>query len=450
MKKTVLITGASAGIGKATAIYLAQNGYNVYGAARRIEKMQDLKGYGIKPVSLDVTSEESIVACVEQILSEAGSIDILVNNAGSGYYGALEDMSISDAKYQMEVNVFGVARLIQLVLPTMRKNNFGKIVNISSVGGKVTLPMGGWYHASKFAIEGLSDALRKEVKSFGIDVIVVEPGGTKSEMVGLGTEYMMGVSGSTPYGSLAKGVGKMYSKIEKDAAEPIVIAKLIREGIEARNPKTRYVGASGAKMMLFFRKILSDKLFDKMLINYLLQFGNLNTTQIDLIKSKVVFKELKKDEYFQEAGKIPREIIFLTEGIMSICYYNNKGDEITKYFMEENHFLADIISYNQEIPSTEYIQAVTDCSYFVLSKNAMKELSLTIIEWDNIIAKITAKGFADKVNKISPMMTEDARERYLSFLEKFPSLANRVPLSYLASYLGITQSSLSRIRRNIR
>jgi CRP-like cAMP-binding protein len=186
------------------------------------------------------------------------------------------------------------------------------------------------------------------------------------------------------------------------------------------------------------------------LINYLLQFGNLNTTQIDLIKSKLLFKEIKKEEYFHEAGRIPREIIFLTDGIMRICYYNNKGDEITKYFMEENHFLADILSYNQEIPSTEYIQAVTDCSYFILSKNAMKELSMTIIEWDNIIAKITAKGYADKVNRISPMMTEDAKERYLSFLEKFPSLANRIPLSYLASYLGITQSSLSRIRRNIR
>jgi CRP-like cAMP-binding protein len=135
---------------------------------------------------------------------------------------------------------------------------------------------------------------------------------------------------------------------------------------------------------------------------------------------------------------------------MRICYYNNKGDEITKYFMEENHFLVDIISYNQEIPSTEYIQAVTDCSFLVLSKNAMKELSMTIIAWDGIVAKITAKGLADKVNKISPMMAEDAKERYLSFLEKFPSLANRVPLSYLASYLGITQSSLSRIRRGIR
>ncbi|GAB3517567.1 Crp/Fnr family transcriptional regulator [Emticicia fontis] len=186
------------------------------------------------------------------------------------------------------------------------------------------------------------------------------------------------------------------------------------------------------------------------LINYLLLFGNLNQQQIELIKSKAVLKAIKKDEYYHEAGKIPREVIFLTEGIMRVCYYNNKGDEITKYFIDENNFLADINSYNQEIPSTEYIQAITDCSYFVLTKSAMKDLSMTIIQWDAIVAKITAKGLADKVNKISMMMAEDATERYLSFLEKFPKLANRIPLSYLASYLGITQSSLSRIRKNIR
>jgi short-subunit dehydrogenase len=265
--KTVLVTGASAGIGKATAIYLAQNGYSVYGAARRRDKMRELENFGIKTISLDVTNEDSLVACVEQILYEAGAIDILINNAGSGYYGALEDMPMSDARYQIDVNVFGVARLIQLVLPGMRKNKYGKIVNISSVGGKVTLPMGVWYHASKFAIEGLSDALRKEVKSFGIDVIVIEPGGTKSEMTELGTEYMKKVSGNTAYSSLSKGVSNMYAAIMKDAADPIVIAKLIKRGIEAHSPKTRYAGASGAKLMLFFRKILSDKMFDKMIMS---------------------------------------------------------------------------------------------------------------------------------------------------------------------------------------
>lgn len=267
MVKTVLVTGASSGIGRATAIYLAQNGYNVYAAARRIQKMRELEIFGIKPVFLDVTSDESLVKCVQQISEIEGGIDILVNNAGSGYYGALEDMPISDAKSQLEVNLFSVARLIQLVLPSMRKNKFGKIVNISSIGGKVTLPMGAWYHASKFAIEGLSDVLRKEVKPFGIDVIVIEPGGTASEMVGIGNEYLMKVSGNTVYSSLAKGIGKMYAKIEKDAANPIVIAKLIKKGIEANDPKTRYSGAAGAKLMLFFRKILSDKMFDKMVMS---------------------------------------------------------------------------------------------------------------------------------------------------------------------------------------
>lgn len=265
--KTVLVTGASSGIGNATAIYLAQNGYKVYGAARRIDKMEELKRKGIEPVFLDVTNDENLVECVNHILDKEESIDILINNAGSGYYGALEDMPISDAKYQMEVNVFGVARLIQLVLPAMRKNNYGKIVNISSVGGKVTLPMGVWYHASKFAIEGLSDALRKEVKSFGVDVIVIEPGGTKSEMTGLGTVYLNKVSGNTIYSHLAKGVSKMYSETEKNASNPIVIAKLIKKSIEAKHPKTRYVGASGAKLILFLRSILSDRMFDKLIMS---------------------------------------------------------------------------------------------------------------------------------------------------------------------------------------
>ena|SRR6218665_1847281 len=186
------------------------------------------------------------------------------------------------------------------------------------------------------------------------------------------------------------------------------------------------------------------------LINYLLQFGQLNTQQIDLIKSKAIAREIKKDEYYHEAGKIPGEVIFLTSGIMRVSYYNNKGDDITKYFMEENSFVADINNYNQNTPSTEYVQAITDCQYIAFSKQAMQELSMTIIGWDSIVAKITAKGLAEKVNKISPMMTEDATERYLQFLDKFPNLVNRIPLSYLASYLGITQSSLSRIRKNIR
>lgn len=267
MQKTVLVTGASAGIGKATAIYLAQNGYTVYAAARRVEKMQELKSYGIKPVALDVTQDDSITACVEQIFQEAGRIDILVNNAGFGSYGAIEDVALSDARYQLEVNVFGAMRLAQLVLPKMRENHYGKIINVSSVGGKITSPLGGWYHASKFALEALSDAMRLEVQSFGVNVVVIQPGGTKSEWGNIAVDSLMRVSGKTAYAGLVTGFKKSFEKVAGNVPEPIVIAKLIKTSIEANNPKTRYSGGYMAKPMLFLRKILSDKLFDRLLMS---------------------------------------------------------------------------------------------------------------------------------------------------------------------------------------
>ncbi len=184
-------------------------------------------------------------------------------------------------------------------------------------------------------------------------------------------------------------------------------------------------------------------------INYILQFGHLNQSQIDLIKGSVKFNEISQGSFYQEAGDIPREVIFINEGVFRVCYYNEKGDEITKYFLDEYKLVADINCYNQGIASTEYVQAVTDCKYIALSKTSMDELSKTIVEWDKIIQKITAKGMATKINNISSMMSEDATERYLKFLSYFPNLANRIPLSYLASYIGITQSSLSRIRKKL-
>ena len=267
MAKTVLVTGASAGIGKATAILLAQNGYNVYGAARRTEKMQDLKSYGIIPIALDVTKDESVTACVEQILKGAGSIDILINNAGFGSYGAIEDVTMQDAKYQLEVNVFGAMRLTQFVLPKMRQNKYGKIVNVSSVGGKMASPLGGWYHASKFSIEALSDAMRLEVQQFGIDVILIQPGGTKSEWGDIAVESLMRVSGKTAYAGLVTAFEKSFKKLAANVSEPIVIAKLIKKSIEAKNPKTRYAGGYLAKPMLFLRSVLSDKMFDRILMS---------------------------------------------------------------------------------------------------------------------------------------------------------------------------------------
>lgn len=269
MSKVVLITGASAGIGKATAIYLAQNGYNVYGAARRVEKLEELKTSGIKPIVLDVTKDENIVACVKQILSEAGSIDILVNNADFGSFGAIEDVPMEDARYQLEVNLFGAMRLTQLVLATMRKNRYGKIVNVSSVGGKIAFPLGGWYHASKFALEALSDSIRNEVREFGIDVIVIEPAPTKSEWGDIALDSLGKVSGHTAYKDLAAKTYKGFKKNFDKKPEAIVIAKLIKKGIEAKNPKPRYSGGYMASSILLARKVLPDKLMDKVIMSQL-------------------------------------------------------------------------------------------------------------------------------------------------------------------------------------
>jgi CRP-like cAMP-binding protein len=188
----------------------------------------------------------------------------------------------------------------------------------------------------------------------------------------------------------------------------------------------------------------------KELIEYILQFGNLNQQQIDLISKKATELELRKDEYYLEAGKIARQFGFIVAGIARVCYYNNKGEEITKYFIEENNILVNVESFENEIPSSGYVQAVTDCRVIVFSKQDWQELLNTIVGLDNIVHKITSKALLQKIERISPLVAEDATTRYLQFIEKYPSLANRIPLSYIASYLGITQSSLSRIRKNIR
>ena len=186
------------------------------------------------------------------------------------------------------------------------------------------------------------------------------------------------------------------------------------------------------------------------LIKYLLQFGNLNQPQIDLISQKATETELNKDAYFSEAGKIPRQVGYIVAGILRVCYYNNKGEEITKYFSEENQFIVDINSFDSNVPATEYIQAVTDCKLLVFSKQNWEELHNTIIGWDHIVNKIIKKALLQKVERRSPLVSEDATTRYLAFIDKYPQLVNRIPLSHLASYLGVTQSSLSRIRKNIR
>lgn len=186
------------------------------------------------------------------------------------------------------------------------------------------------------------------------------------------------------------------------------------------------------------------------LIDYILQFGSLNHQQIELISKKATELTLPKDAYFSEAGKVSRQVGFIMEGIVRVCYYNNRGEEITKYFIEENNLVVDLASFDNDIPSTSYVQAVTDCRIMVFSKQDWDDLLNTIVGWDTVVRKITSKALLQKVARISPLVSEDATTRYLSFMERYPNLINRIPLSYLASYLGMTQSSLSRIRKNIR
>ncbi|MEO7976944.1 Crp/Fnr family transcriptional regulator [Flavobacterium sp.] len=188
----------------------------------------------------------------------------------------------------------------------------------------------------------------------------------------------------------------------------------------------------------------------KAFIDYTLQFGNLNQQQIDLITKKAVELQLPKDEYFSEAGKVAQQVGFVLEGIIRVCYYNNKGEEITKYFIEENNLVVDLESFDNEISSNSYVQAITDCKLLVFSKKDWTELLDIIIPWQAIVSKIISRALRQKVERRSPLVSEDATTRYLMFLKIYPNLVNRIPLSYIASYLGMTQSSLSRIRKNIR
>ncbi|WP_020531223.1 oxidoreductase [Flexithrix dorotheae] len=266
MSKVVLVTGASSGMGKTTAELLLKKGYVVYGAARRVEKMYDLKKAGAKILQMDVTKEQSMVLGIEKIIKNEGHIDVLLNNAGFGLYGAIEDVTMEGARYQMEVNVFGLMRLIQLVLPYMRKRQNGTIVNISSIGGKIANPIGGWYHASKFALEALSDSLRMEVKQFGINVIVIEPGGVKSEWSEIAMENAHKISANGVYGKMIQKMIEAGKKFKDKNAEPEIIANLINKAITSKKPKTRYSGGFMAKPLLFLRKVLSDIQMDKMIL----------------------------------------------------------------------------------------------------------------------------------------------------------------------------------------
>ncbi len=261
----VLVTGASSGIGAATAMKLKALGFTVYAAARRIERMQCLTDAGIRVIAMDVTQDASMQAGVERIITETGKIDVLVNNAGYGSYGSVEEVSLEEGRTQFDVNVFGAVRLIQLVLPHMRARQTGTIVNITSMGGKIHTPLGAWYHGTKFALEAISDCLRMEVEPFGINVVVVEPGGIKTEWADIAAQKLREVSGEGPYGHQALPMGEsMIGRASRQRqSPPELIADTIAKAVQTRRPKTRYAVGFGARPMIFLRRLLLDRAFDR-------------------------------------------------------------------------------------------------------------------------------------------------------------------------------------------
>jgi NAD(P)-dependent dehydrogenase (short-subunit alcohol dehydrogenase family) len=261
--KTVVVTGASAGIGAATARRLAAMGHTVYAAARRADRLDGLTG--VRPLVMDVTDDESMVRGVRQVIEGSGRIDVLVNNAGYGSYGALEDVPLDEGRRQFDVNIFGAVRMIQLVLPHMRAQRSGTIVNISSMGGRIYTPLGGWYHGTKHAIEGISDCLRIESKPFGIDVVVVEPGSTATEWGDIAGEALLATSGKGAYADQAHSMARTLTQPSPRSSSPEVIANAVARAISANRPKTRYVVGYGARPLLLARRLLSDRMFDRLI-----------------------------------------------------------------------------------------------------------------------------------------------------------------------------------------
>ena len=269
MKKVILITGASSGIGKDTVLSLIKEGHIVYGAARRLEMMQDIVQAGGHAIKMDILKDRNIDDVVNQIMKEQNRIDILINNAGYGLWGAVETISIDEAKRQFDVNIFGLAYLTKKIIPIMRKQKSGKIINMSSMGGKVYTPFGAWYHATKYALEGWSDCLRIELKSFGIDVILIEPGVIKTEFQDVMMDSTVERSIGTPYEkklkALEKATQEMYARGIGSPAS--TITKLIIKAINSHNPKRRYVGGLFAKPMLFIKKWFGDKMYEKAIMS---------------------------------------------------------------------------------------------------------------------------------------------------------------------------------------
>jgi NAD(P)-dependent dehydrogenase (short-subunit alcohol dehydrogenase family) len=262
--RVALVTGGSSGIGERTAVRLTEAGFTTYAVARRVERMQALADAGVTTFAMDVTDDASMTGGIERILGEHARIDVLVNNAGYGSYGAVENVPIDEARRQFEVNVFGLARLTQLVTPPMRERGDGRIVNVSSVGGKFYEPLGAWYHATKFAVEGFSDSLRLELAPYGIRVVIVEPGPIRTEWSTIARDGLVASSAGTAYQAQAEAVRARMKSGDQPALSsgPDVVARKIVKAVTARRPSSRYPVGRGAGSIVTARRLLPDRALD--------------------------------------------------------------------------------------------------------------------------------------------------------------------------------------------
>ena len=271
VSKAVLITGCSTGIGRATAERLAGKGHTVYATARRLASIADLEKKGCRLLALDVTQEDSMRAAVARVEEDEGAVGALVNNAGYSQSGAIEDVPMEQVRRQFETNVFGLIRMCQLVLPGMRRQHYGRIVNVSSMGGRLVFPGGGIYHATKHAVEAVSDALRFEVKGFGIGVSIIEPGLIKTQFgeTAVGSIHEA-TSDDGPYAEFNRAVAASTANayggaMSRLAAPPDAVARAVERAITSRRPRPRYVITLGARAMLVTRRLLPDRGWDAMM-----------------------------------------------------------------------------------------------------------------------------------------------------------------------------------------
>jgi NAD(P)-dependent dehydrogenase (short-subunit alcohol dehydrogenase family) len=269
--KAVLITGCSTGIGRATAEHLAEKGHTVYATARRPETISDLEAKGCKTLALDVTDEASMRAAVDQVVAEQGAVGALVNNAGYSLSGAIETVDLDDVRRQFETNVFGLIRMCQLALPRMREQGWGRIVNISSMGANFVFPGGGIYHGTKYAVDAISDALRFEVKAFGVDVVIVQPGLIKTEFGNTAADQVTEAEGDGPYAHFNAVVAKRTKEVYEDGplaklgGGPETVARAVEKAITAKKPGIRIRVTPSAHLAINQRRMMTQGMWDAML-----------------------------------------------------------------------------------------------------------------------------------------------------------------------------------------